>query len=198
MMGQSCDYFGNVNHDLLDSIPQTASRVLEIGCGSGALGAAYKLLNPRSTYVGVEIVPEVADSARVRLDQVVCGDVEDPQLDIPLVGGEKYDCLVYGDVLEHLRDPWTVLQRHLDLLSESGLVLACIPNVQHWSVIANLLAGDWPLADQGLFDRTHLRWFTRTSILEWFSTLGLSIHQFQSRIFGLEHSKEFLEKRRPA
>ena len=198
MMSQSSDYFGNVNHDLLNSIPLSASRVLEIGCGSGALGAAYKLLNPRSTYVGVEIVADVARSARERLDQVVCGDVEDPQLDMPLVDGEKYDCLVYGDVLEHLRDPWTVLQRHLGLLSESGVVLACIPNVQHWSVIANLLAGDWPLADQGLFDRTHLRWFTRTSILEWFSALGLSIHQFQSRIFGLEQSREFLEKLRPA
>ena len=130
-MSQTYDYFGNINPDLLNRIPQSASRVLEIGCGSGALGAAYKTLNPMSTYVGIEYVPEAAESARGRLNHVVCGDVEDPELAIPLVDGKKYDCLVYGDVLEHLRDPWAVLQRHLGLLSEDGLVLACIPNAQH-------------------------------------------------------------------
>ena len=197
-MSQTYDYFGNINQDLLDRIPQSASKILEVGCGSGALGAAYKSLNPLSTYVGIEYVSEAAQVARGRINHVIYGDVEDPQLVIPLVDGEKYDCLVYGDVLEHLRDPWAVLQRHLGLLSDSGIVLACIPNVQHWSVVANLLVGQWPLADQGLFDRTHLRWFTRNTILEWFRALELSIYDFQPRIFGLEQSKAFVGKLLPA
>ena len=199
-MSQTYDYFGNINQDLLSRIPQSASRVLEVGCGSGFLGAAYKTFNPLATYVGVEFVSEVAQSAKERLDDVVCGDVEDPQLAIPLVDGEKYDCIVYGDVLEHLRNPWKVLKRHLGLLSDSGIVLACIPNVQHWRVIANLLAGQWPLTDGGIFDRTHLRWFTRSTILEWFRDLNLFVYDFQPRvpISGLEQSKDFVEKLLPA
>ena len=155
-------------------------------------------MNPRSTYVGVEFVSDAAKIAEGRLNHVVCGDVEDDDLIIPLVNGEKYDCIVYGDVLEHLRDPWSALKKHLGLLSSHGIVLACIPNVQHWSVVANLLSGQWPLADQGLFDRTHLRWFTRNTIIEWFQTLNLSIYDFQPRIFGVEQSKEFVSKLLPA
>ena len=82
-----------------------------------------------------------------------------------------------------------MLQKHLGLLSDSGIVLACIPNVQHWSVVANLLAGEWPLADQGLFDRTHLRWFARNTILEWLRALDLDIYDFWPRVFELEQSK---------
>ena len=197
-MSQTYDYFGNVNPDLLCRIPRSATKILEIGCGSGSLGAAYKSINPRSIYVGIEFDQEAALISQGRLNYVVCGDVEDQSLAIPVVNDEKYDCIIYGDVLEHLRDPWSVLQRHLGLLSDDGVILACIPNVQHWSVVANLLAGNWPLTDQGLFDRTHLRWFTRNTILEWFRSLELSIYDFHPRIFGLEQSKQFISKLTPA
>ena len=156
---QKSGYYTNVNPDLLASIPQTAKSVLEIGCGAGYLGAAYKLFNPSVHYVGVEYVQEEATFAKNFLDQVVYGDVEDSALVIPKVEAGLFDCLVYGDVLEHLKDPWSCLARHLEYLAEDGVIIACIPNVQHWSVFANLLHGQWPTVDQGLFDRTHLRWF---------------------------------------
>ena len=85
-MSQTYDYFGNVNPDLLSRIPQSASRVLEFGCGCGALGTVYKRFNQISTYVGIEYFADAADVARSRLNHVVCGDVEDSQLAIPLVG----------------------------------------------------------------------------------------------------------------
>ena len=79
-------------------------------------------------------------------------------------------------------------------------MLACIPNVQHWRVIANLLAGQWPLTDSGIFDRTHLRWFTRSTILEMFRDLNLLVYEFEPRvpISGLEQSKDLVEKLLPA
>ena len=126
---QKSGYYTNVNPDLLASIPQTAKSVLEIGCGAGYFGAAYKLFNPIVHYAGVEYVPEAASFARSFLDQVVCGDVEDPCLILPKLKDGLFDCLVYGDVLEHLKDPWACLSRHLELLSEDGVVIACIPNV---------------------------------------------------------------------
>ena len=191
-------YYTSVNPELLASIPLTAKSVLEIGCGAGALGHVYKKSNPLATYVGVEYVKQAADSASQVLNHVLCGDVEDADLIIPMVNNKPYDCIVYGDVLEHLKNPWDCLSRHLDLLSDHGVVVACIPNVQHWSVLAHLLNGQWPTVDQGLFDRTHLRWFTRDSIVQWFQSAGLHIYDMQPRIFTPDKAKDFVQKMLPA
>ena len=185
-------YYGNVNHDLLERIPLNARTVVEVGCGSGALGHAYKHRNPQSFYLGVEAMPEPAAEASKVLDKVIIGNAENPQL-----FGEQLssvDCLVYGDVLEHLVDPWACLSRHLGILSEEGLVVACIPNVQHWSVMANLLQGQWPIEDQGLFDRTHLRWFTKKTIVQGLKKLGLHIHEIKPRIFKPDQARMFIQK----
>jgi glycosyltransferase involved in cell wall biosynthesis len=189
-------YFQNVNQDLLSRIPLTAKTVLEVGCGSGALGAAYKYRNPSVRYLGMEAMPEPAAQARQVLDEVICGDVEDLSHGFDCLS--EVDCLVYGDVLEHLKDPWKCLERQVPLLSKDGVLLACIPNVQHWSVIANLLTGEWPLEDQGIFDRTHLRWFTQASIETTMQDLGLHIHQIIPRVFGVEKAKQFALQLAPA
>lgn len=188
-------YYRNVNRDLLDRIPLNARTVVEVGCGSGALGTVYKLRNPQVRYIGVEAMPGPAAEAAKVLDQVIVGDAEDPHLFGDDV--KNVDCLVYGDVLEHLVNPWDCLKRHLDLLAEDGLVAACIPNVQHWSVIASLLSGEWPLEDQGIFDRTHLRWFTKSSIEKLIRDLDLSMNHIQPRVFGLEKSKAFVTRLSP-
>ena len=103
-------YYGNVNPDLLSRIPLSASRVLEIGCGSGSLGRAYKLRNPSAIYCGLELDSASAEQARHHLDHVVCVDVE--AFDLAEEFDQLFDCIVYGDVLEHLKDPWTCLERH--------------------------------------------------------------------------------------
>ena len=189
-------YYSNINQDLLARIPLTAQSILEFGCGSGSLGAAYKLRNPSVRYLGVEAMPGPAAEASACLDQVWHADAECDDLfgdDPPLV-----DCLVYGDVLEHLRDPWACLARHLRCLAPDGVVVACIPNVQHWSVLAQLLQGQWPLEDQGLFDRTHLRWFTRHSILTGLREQGLVVHALTPRVFNLDRARTFVRQMEPA
>ena len=188
-------YYRNVNPDLLDRIPLNAQAVVEVGCGTGALGGAYKLRNPQVHYIGVEAMSEPAAQASGVLDQVIVGNAEDPRL---FAGKQAdVDCLVYDDVLEQLADPWICLRRHLELLSENGLVVASIPNVQHWSVIANLLHGQWPIEDQGLFDRTHLRWFTKSTIVEGFQNSGLIVYEVKPRIFKLDQTRAFLQKLAP-
>ena len=194
-MALNQSYYRNVNPDLLDRIPLNAKTVVEVGCGSGALGGAYKLKNPSVRYLGIETIPGPAAQAREVLDDVICGDVEDPACGFAdLV---DVDCLVYGDVLEHLKDPWGCLARHVSLLAEDGVLLACIPNVQHWSVIAHLLSGEWPLQDQGIFDRTHLRWFTKSSIENLIRDLDLSIYNIHSRVFAEEKCKSFVTQLLP-
>ena len=103
-----------------------------------------------------------------------------------------------GDVLEHLIHPEEMLRNLLPTLKPEGLFLACIPNVQHWSVIANLIAGKWPQEDQGIFDRTHLRWFTRESIVQLTERLDIKIHEIVPRIFGASKAMEFARHLAPS
>ncbi|MEI8358139.1 MAG: methyltransferase domain-containing protein, partial [Deltaproteobacteria bacterium] len=169
---------------------------VEVGCGAGALGAAFKAICPEVVYVGLEQVEEAASRAAGRLDHVLRADAEDPALVLPDL--PPLDCLIYGDVLEHLKDPWTTLRRHAALLHDEGVLLACVPNVQHWSVLANLLQGRWPLADEGLFDRTHLRWFTRESLGELVASCGLQLQELAPRIFQRERAEAFVAQLEPA
>ncbi len=149
------------NPDLLDRIPLTARSVLDVGCGSGALALEYRRRNPAALLVGIERDARAAEVARRRMHHVLEGDLErDP---LPFRGNlppSGFDCIVYGDVLEHLHDPWTILAQHVQALSPEGTVLVCMPNVEHWSFVERLLRGTWTYEQQGLFDRTHLRWFS--------------------------------------
>lgn len=172
MQANGDQYYDNVNPNLMAAIPPAAGTVLEIGCGAGRLGSVYKAQNPGARYIGVELEPSVAAIAAERLDLVLCGSID--HLDLAFLN-DQADCIVYGDVLEHLLDPWSVLKRHADLLSPNGKMIASVPNVQNWSVILDLLRGNWTYGDSGLLDRTHLRFFTLSSILSMFQDAGLVI-----------------------
>lgn len=175
-------YYDSVNPDLLSSIPQNASFVLEVGCGAGALGEAYKRANQSCMYYGMELVEDQAKIARRRLDKVVTGDAEKIELDeLEVSHDQKFDCIIYGDVLEHLRDPWKLVERHKEWLADDGMMIACIPNIQHWSIIHDLLKGLWKYADRGLMDVTHIRFFTLDSAIELFSRCDLFVKEVVAR-----------------
>ena len=112
--------------------------------------------------VGVELDPAYADAARPRLSRVVVADIEalgaEPRLRDNL--GE-FDVLLAGDVLEHLRDPWTALGAYSALLRPGGTAIVSLPNVRFWQTFWHLAVwGHWPRSSEGLFDSDHLRWFT--------------------------------------
>lgn len=183
------------NPDLLRRIPLTATAVLDIGCGTAALGLAYKRLNPTCAYFGIETEEEACVLAARRIDRVARVDVET----VPAPYGEQtFDCIVYGDVLEHLRDPWAVLRQHVALLRPGGLMLICMPNVEHWSFVERLLRGSFTYEAAGLFDSTHLRWFSFATTRAALLAAGLSLLDVSARIFEKPAGEAFIGSLAPA
>jgi SAM-dependent methyltransferase len=165
------DYYHGCNPFLLRAVPAGARHILDVGCGAGRLGSALKQQDPARQVYGIEREPAVAAQAAAHLDQVFTLDLE--QEDPPLPPG-SLDCILYGDVLEHLVDPGEVLRRHRPLLSSGGCMLASVPNVQHYSLLVALLTSDWQYTRAGLLDATHLRFFTYSTLFKLFLDAGLA------------------------
>jgi len=162
------------NDTLLKSIPNNSVNLIEIGCSSGALGREFKKINPACLYDGVEIHPEYVELAKRYLDNVYLGNIEDFG-DQFFQDNSSRDCWIFGDTLEHLKSPENVLRKIRSVIPSNGSVCSCIPNMQFWEIQARLSVGDLRYSDSGLLDRTHLRWFTRNTIIELFEGSGFKI-----------------------
>ena len=159
--------------DLLALVPPGARRILDVGCATGALGAAIRAERAGAVVVGVEADPELAALAEERLDRVLTEPVERA---LESLEGERFDCVVCGDVLEHLADPWAVLRALAALLDEGGAVVASVPNAGHLDTLVNLaFRRRWPYRERGIHDETHLRFFALANIRALFAQAGLEI-----------------------
>ena len=172
------------NQDLLALMPAGARGVVEIGCNTGALARAYKAANPVSHYTGIDIDASFVERSAAYCDQTLLLNIETADDAFFASYAATSNVWVFGDVLEHLRDPWTVLAKIRRALPADGCIVVCLPNTQHWTVQAKLCIGDLRYEDTGLLDRTHLRFFTRATMLEMFAGAGLRIEQGHPRIFG--------------
>jgi O-antigen biosynthesis protein len=168
---QDPTYFGHARPEILALVPETARRVLDIGCGAGRLGEAIKA-RQEAQVTGIELNPEAAVLAGQRLDRVITGDIEELAVDF---AAGSFDVITCGDVLEHLCEPDRLLFRAREWLAPDGCLVASIPNVRHHSVVCSLLQGNWTYESAGLLDRTHLRFFTRREIEKLFFRAGFAI-----------------------
>jgi SAM-dependent methyltransferase len=161
-------------------------RFLDIGCASGALGAALK--GAGATYVaGVEAHPEAAAKARNRLDSVVEGDIlAEP---IPFDEG-TFDYIVFADVLEHLVDPEAAIRRYLPYLRSTGHVVASVPNMRFYLVLLRLAGDRWSYTDHGIRDRTHVRIFTGRSLEAMLASCGLAVERLERNYRLLEDQSQ--------
>ncbi len=160
------NYYNHERIDLILNIEGTGYRILDVGCAEGFTGYELKKRGIASEVVGIEFNPNAAKEACSRLDHVVCGDLENLSLEGSLFAHESFDYIICGDVLEHLRDPWTQLVRLKSLLKHDGKIIISLPNVRYWSVLIPLLFhGEWRYTDAGILDRTHLRFFTKKTAL---------------------------------
>lgn len=177
---KSGDYYANARTEIASLLPERAARVLEIGCGSG--GTMRWLRGQREVAYahGMELMPEAAELARGVFDRVECGNIEA----MPLPDG-PFDLILALDVLEHLVDPWAMVAALHQRLAPGGCIVVSLPNVAHISVaMPLLLSGSWPYADEGLLDRTHLRFFTPETALALMTGSGCRLDRLERVISG--------------
>jgi len=171
-------YIG-IRNDIFALIPDDVSRVLDIGCSTGALGEQIKQRNNNAEVVGIEFDEQMAEVAKNKLDKVIVGDIESINL-ADFLSLNYFDCIIFADILEHLKNPWEILKSSVNFLNDGGIVVASIPNVRHYSTIINLLfKGYWPYRERGIHDRTHLRFFALRNIKELFQYANLSIERIE-------------------
>ncbi|MGQ0503820.1 MAG: methyltransferase domain-containing protein, partial [Myxococcaceae bacterium] len=151
---------------LLPLLPE-GSLVLEVGCAHGSFSYAMKT-HRQCRVVGVEIDPEWAEHAKAQCEEVIVGDIT--QLIEGPLKERTFDVIVAADVIEHLPHPDEVLRKLSKLLSKGGVLLASIPNVTHFSVLAELAQGRFPRSPEGLLDATHVQFFGEEDVLSLFKS----------------------------
>jgi 2-polyprenyl-3-methyl-5-hydroxy-6-metoxy-1,4-benzoquinol methylase len=168
-------YYSCVREDLIRFIPSGTKRILDVGCAEGKTGESLREKGFEEI-VGIEVNEEVARRGSGYYNPLIIGDVE--KICLPFEEGH-FDCILYGDVLEHLVDPWRVLREHHALLRNEGTIICSIPNIRHYRIIKNLFfKGKWEYKRDGIMDRTHLRFFTMDSIRRMLEEAGFEIKGF--------------------
>ncbi len=170
-------YYHNPRPEMIPFIPDSASVLLEVGCGTGAFAAGLKAVRAkagRSVEVwGVEMEEDAARQAAASLDRVLQGDVAQVLPELP---AGHFDCLILNDVIEHVLDPSGLLVSLRPLLKPGGYLVASIPNVRYFFNVMDLVVqGRWDYTDEGILDRTHLRFFTRSSMIRLLEDSGYRV-----------------------
>lgn len=168
-------YFASDRSDILDLIPPSCQRFLDVGGGEGNFLKLIKSSRGGETHL-VEMDSEAAGLARQddRADHVAVMDF------LAYESSLTFDCISFLDMLEHVPFPERYLAHTLSLLSVRGVVIASIPNVGHWSVVADLLEGRWDYVPTGIHCVTHLRFFTLKTIEDLFDRAGFKIERIES------------------
>lgn len=161
-------YFNSLYNENLLSMFVAGSeetiRVLEIGCDCGATLLEIKNRYPNAQVYGYEINAKAAEVAS-HIADVTAGNIEDKELMYP---EEMFDYIIFGDVLEHLKNPLDIIKYCRRFLKRGGYILANIPNLMHISVVAELLKGNFTYEETGLLDKTHIHFFTYNEIVKMF------------------------------
>lgn len=173
---------------VLASLIRPGAKVLDLGCGSGALGH-YLRTRQECTLDGVTLSTVEAELARPSYRRMEVANLEHCDL-ATLFAGERYDQIVCADVLEHLSAPERTLDACRALLAPGGELLISIPNAGYAGLVAELMHGEFTYRDEGLLDRTHLRFFTRQSLTRFLQAHGWGLQSLDT-IHRTMHESEF-------
>jgi methionine biosynthesis protein MetW len=169
--------YTGVRQDIYELVPESAMNVLDLGCADGSLGRALKDQVPGRRVCGVEFSSTLAETATTRLDTVIRGDLNLADT-LSELRGQRFDCAICADVLEHLRHPEELLRNlRLCLAPEADLIVS-LPNIRHVSAFVSIfLRGSFPRRQRGIFDDTHWRWFTIRDGRRLLTEAGFAVQQ---------------------
>ncbi|TMB98842.1 MAG: glycosyltransferase [Chloroflexi bacterium] len=176
----------NNSHTLLIGLTGRDRTVLEVGPATGYMTRVLKDRGCRVT--AIEIDADAGALAEPYCERLIVADVE--QLDFnEAFGDQRFDVILFGDVLEHLRDPAAVLRKAAAYIAPGGQIIASVPNIAHGSVRLALLKGEFPQTERGLLDSTHLHFFTAQTIATLFSDAGLAVRSWKQTTEDAFHTE---------
>jgi 2-polyprenyl-3-methyl-5-hydroxy-6-metoxy-1,4-benzoquinol methylase len=179
-------YYENERPEVFRFVDESARVILDVGCGKGRLGANLKQAVPGRKVFGIERNDQIAAEARKVLDEVLVGDLQTMNIPFDI---KMFDCIIFADVLEHLVEPDAALRKLKPHLKPHGSVICSIPNMRHYTAILRLLRRGWQYDDWGLFDRTHLRFFSLRTMKKMLADQGFQIEQIRPRIVASRKMK---------
>lgn len=165
-------YYSGKRPDMLPYIPADCRRTLEIGCAEGNFSHRIKQDLNVETW-GIELNDAAAKRAAHKMDRVIEGGAEVALKELP---DQHFDCIICNDVLEHIYDPYSLLEDMKPKLTESGVIVCSIPNIRYYKTLYQIVfQRQWRYEDSGVLDKTHIRFFTLASIRDLFDDLGFTV-----------------------
>jgi 2-polyprenyl-3-methyl-5-hydroxy-6-metoxy-1,4-benzoquinol methylase len=165
-------YYGHTRDEILAIVPDGVKRALDVGCAEGAFGRHLGEQTGAEVW-GIEPCEEPARVAAGVLERVIELPVEEAIDELP---DGSFDLIVFNDSLEHFAWPEPCFERLKSKLAPGGHFLLSIPNMRFYKVLLGLvLKGEWEYTDEGVLDRTHLRFFTRKSMARMFERLDCEV-----------------------
>lgn len=161
-------------HSKIVKFVDNQKKVLDVGCAQGKLSEVISA--KKCEVIGIEIDQIAAKNAQKFCKEIIIGDVESTIL---LTKYQDYfDYIIFADVLEHLKDPLTVLQRFKKYLNDEGYILISLPNITNWRMRIKILFGYFEYEDLGILDSGHIRFFNQKSAKKLLNDAGYEIIKF--------------------
>jgi len=174
-------YYSYIRTELVNFIPENTEKLLEIGAASGDTLIYILEKKLASEVVGVDLI-EIPESNQQNkaISKFIIADLDKTKLEFPK---KNFDVILAGDVFEHLKDPWKQLNELSVFLKDKGLIICSLPNFRNYKVLFNIVfRGDFKYAEKGILDKTHLRFFCKKNMINFFKTCGFEILILRSNL----------------
>ena len=179
------NYFSNIRRDIISLIPENSKqKILEIGAGAGNTLLYIKENQIAKEVMGVELM-EIANSNQKHplIDKFQIANIEHESIQAQ---EEYFDIIICADVLEHLVDPWSIVDKLSRYLKKDGLLIVSIPNIREWKTLSKIIfRGDFSYQSSGgIMDKTHLRFFCKRNIYQLLNTSVLSVYLLHAKFYA--------------